>query len=87
MEERHIYAAAEIEGDSQPTNPSYYAGLSPEPWDVVWRWCGWAGVKAIVLEYLARAGQKPGVPLLVDIRKMINWLQKVERELLRESNP
>ena len=88
MEERHIYAAAEIEGDRNPTNPSHYANNGIEPWDAVLDWYGPAGALSHVLGYIARAGKKQGVPMIVDIRKAINWLQKLERWLgEREDTP
>lgn len=62
---------------SDPTHPSHYATLSPEPIDVIDAWSlGWN--LGNVVKYVARAGRKGDA--LGDLRKAARYL---EREIAR----
>ena len=64
-----------IEGDRAPTDPPYYTRGGAQCWDTIYDMHGADGCMSHILKYAWRAGQKPGVPLSVDLRKLINWAE------------
>jgi len=58
-----------------PDNPEHYNHLEPQPWDVVdaWDLDRWSSA---ALEYIARAGRKPGEPKRVALTKAIRCLER-----------
>jgi hypothetical protein len=59
------------------SDPQHYTNLKPQPWDVIRSW----GLHrdywlASALEYIARAGKKPGNPYDKDIAKAIRYLHE-----------
>lgn len=74
---------ATIEGDRQPTDPDYY-DKEIQHWDAVYQQFGSDGCMAHVFSYAWRAGKKPGVPLLTDLRKLRNWVDfLIQKETLK----
>lgn len=65
-----------------PTNPSHYTRLTPEPADVVEAWgLGWHLGSA--LQYIARAGHKGDAE--TDLRKAIWFLNRYIERVLHKS--
>ena len=64
-----------IEGDRQPDSPPYYTSGIVQCWDLIFDRRGVDGCLAMLDKYTFRAGKKPGVPLAVDLRKIVNWAE------------
>lgn len=68
---------------NRPENPPYYSGegYDHEPWDIMYERWGSGALLAHALSYILRAGKKPGVSALRDVRAAIAFLSHLEEKL------
>lgn len=66
---------------ARETSPHHYSRLKPEPIDVIRSW-GLLFNLGNAVKYIVRAGFKPGVDAVTDLRKAITYLEHEVKTLL-----